>query len=225
MVQSSNVLDIPVYLIYHREDRKAESVKHFEKTGVSPSYVKGFDAKKLFGDWPLPHRAGSIGCYLSFLSAFNTAYREGSEYVIIGEDDMYFVENFEEKFKSLFENLPSDWEAVFLGHYPFEDRKDIVNEHLIKHFNFHGHHAVLYKREALLKVLEHTEILLNDVFDLRVISMQNDGKLNIYVAEPQICKAKSNQLDHIFTSTTDGRSETDENYLLRKEIIQKIEWK
>jgi GR25 family glycosyltransferase involved in LPS biosynthesis len=223
MVQSSNLLrQIPIYLIYHREDRKLASEENFRDTGIEPIYIKGFDAKKLFGNWPLPHRSGTIGCYLSFLSAFNIALRENHEYVIIGEDDMYFADNFSENFEKMFNSLPEDWESVFLGHYKFDDNYTRINESVIKIPHFHGHHAVLYKREVLGKILANIENLIDDALDLKIIDMQNHGVLNLYVADPQICKAKSNHTEQIFTSTTDGKNETDTEYILRMEIHKKM---
>jgi GR25 family glycosyltransferase involved in LPS biosynthesis len=221
MVQQSNILDkIPIFLIYHQEERLTASLKNFRDSDFKPVYIKGFDGRLLFGKWPMPHKIGTIGCYLSFLSAFNAAKREKPEYVIIGEDDMYFVENAREKFEKMFTELPSDWEAVFLGKYNFEDAVVTrINSTIVEVDKFHGHHAVLYKYQTLLKVLEETERYIDDAFDLRIISMKE--KIRIYAAEPHICEAKSNLVkDNTFKSTTDD--ENDEEYIFRLEIRNKI---
>lgn len=62
------------------------------------------------------YRAGMVGCALSHLKMWTELIKEKEiEFYVVLEDDVSICSNFEEKFNELMQNLPSDWELVYLG--------------------------------------------------------------------------------------------------------------
>ena len=202
--------DIKFISIYHIEERKAEAEEYFSSVGVKVEFVKGFNGKVVFECLKLHHRYGTVGCYLSFLSAFNLARRNGYSYVCIMEDDAVFtMPNFREAMDYFMSQLPERWDSLYLGHYPFDENEvpERFSDNLFRLDNHHGHHAVLYTAAGVKKVLECTEnVAINEAFDLRVAEMGKDpDKFNSFVCYPVLMNGRScASEDHvgIFRSTT-----------------------
>lgn len=57
----------------------------------------------------------TIGCALSHKKAWNTIYESGVPYGIILEDDVIFSDNVMEKINEYMNQLPDDWDIVYLG--------------------------------------------------------------------------------------------------------------
>ena len=85
---------------------------------------------KCFGEiivWPavqgdvIPHpdwwRAGSgaWGCCRSHMQILEHCYQKGYRNYIVFEDDAIFVDNFEERLQQFMQDVPAEWEQIYLG--------------------------------------------------------------------------------------------------------------
>ena len=61
------------------------------------------------------HTAGAYGCLLSHVQVVREARDAGVSSVLIFEDDVVFDPQFKDKFASFSQELPSDWDMLFLG--------------------------------------------------------------------------------------------------------------
>lgn len=59
----------------------------------------------------------AVACFLSHLRAVQKGYDSGDEYFGIFEDDVIFIEDFEERFQTTFSNLPDNWNVFMLCSY------------------------------------------------------------------------------------------------------------
>ena len=64
-------------------------------------------------DWT--HTAGAYGCLLSHAQVVREARDAGASSVLIFEDDVVFDPQFKEKFATFIQELPDDWDMLFLG--------------------------------------------------------------------------------------------------------------
>ncbi len=64
-------------------------------------------------DWT--HTAGAYGCLLSHVQVVREARDAGASSVLIFEDDVVFDPQFKEKFATFVQELPRDWDMLFLG--------------------------------------------------------------------------------------------------------------
>ncbi len=77
------------------------------------------------------HTRGAYGCLLSHVQVVRAARDAGAASVLIFEDDAVFDPQFKEKFSTLVEKLPSDWDMLYFGAlHKAEPIK--VNEHVVR---------------------------------------------------------------------------------------------
>lgn len=56
-----------------------------------------------------------IGCALSHYNIWKRVVKEGLKSVLVFEDDVYFMDNYEEIFNKAITELPEDWDIFYLG--------------------------------------------------------------------------------------------------------------
>ena len=75
------------------------------------------------------HTAGAYGCLLSHVNAVGEARDKGLSSILIFEDDVVFDPQFKEKFATFIQELPDDWDMLFLGAL-HKDEPVMVSEHI-----------------------------------------------------------------------------------------------
>lgn len=99
-----------------RPDRWQRMQTEFARHGVEGvrrvSAIDG-SAVQLPANWK--HTAGAYGCLLSHLSVVQQARELGHDSVLIFEDDAVLDPEFETKFNSFMEQVPSDWDMLYVG--------------------------------------------------------------------------------------------------------------
>lgn len=61
-------------------------------------------------------RSGMVACALSHMQLWIDLINSDKDFFLIFEDDISFVDNFDNKFNYLLNNLPLDWDICYLGH-------------------------------------------------------------------------------------------------------------
>ncbi len=105
---------------------------------------------------------GAWGCYKTHLRIMEDCLSNEVDSVLILEDDAVFVDDFNRKVKTFWEELPSDWEMVYLGGQHIQETIRLprrVNERVYRPFNVNRCHAYGFRnRNAIAKAYRH----LND---------------------------------------------------------------
>jgi hypothetical protein len=65
------------------------------------------------------------------------------------EDDVHFVENFASKFEEYFNEVPLDWQFLYLGFNNHSGRAMRITDSVVKISNAYSAHAFLIKRDAI----------------------------------------------------------------------------
>lgn len=133
-----------------RPDRRANALKECAKAGITPTVFDAIDGRTL----PIPPgwgggMAGAYGCNRSHCHLLR---QSGTDPVMMLEDDVTFIPNFQERFDLLMGNLPDDWDAVFLGggHSSPPYR---VNEHVCRAVAVQRTHSYMLRGDYIQTLL------------------------------------------------------------------------
>lgn len=125
---------VMVVSIPRLKDRQAYMSELLE--GLDFEFVQGVDREQLSGEeinrvyeksehlrlsrFKKTLRPGEIACALSHMQAYQRAIDQGFGRILILEDDVNLIEKNLRYFNQFSQNLPSDWEMVYLGYWKNE---------------------------------------------------------------------------------------------------------
>lgn len=101
---------------------------------------------------------GAWGCFLSHKAVIEKCLNEGIQSVLLLEDDAVFCEDFTEKMKKLFSELPKNWEVLYLGGNHLKRREAFpqpFSESLSEPHNVNGTFGWALQGNGLRKVYEY----------------------------------------------------------------------
>ena len=91
-----------------RPDRNKECIDELTKYGILAERFNAIDAKELnLKPW--------MGCLLSNLEIIKTAKERGFKNILILEDDVIFNDNFDDLFNSYINQVPNNWDMLYLS--------------------------------------------------------------------------------------------------------------
>jgi GR25 family glycosyltransferase involved in LPS biosynthesis len=130
---------------------------------------------------------GMIGCGLSHLFVWQNAVENNYRNVLVLEDDVYFSDDFNECLPRVWEELPDDYDILYLGYGGKTDtgrtrpRFSHIHQPVFPLFT----HAMMISTRGLHKLLNIiTEI--DDHIDWKIA--RNARKMNIYASNTQLVK-------------------------------------
>lgn len=169
-----------------RLDRRKQAELEFIKHGFDHvQWIPGVDGRELsiprtISSDGLPVSAGDIGCVLSHLKAVKVAKLNDLNNYLVIEDDCQFVNNFNELFSAYIQQVPNDWEILYLGH-SINGTKHFVHNNVVKATNIFTTHAVAFKHTVYDSLIEIWE-KQNEKVDIALATLQS--KYNTYAFEP-----------------------------------------
>ena len=159
-----------------------------------PEYWKS-DTYKM--DFPDVSIQGAYGCYMSHYTILQDFVNSNLEVIHIYEDDASFIDNFEEKYKLFMNNVPLDWDALYLG-YTTNSDPFCINKYCYK-VGYNGVNTTIsyiINKNGAIKYLDKLDkIKLNDNFtshepiDCQYSRFMHD--MNVYIPiEPLVSPGK-----------------------------------
>ena len=142
-----------------RPDRWAGSKKQFEDNNIIVEKFVATDGSLLGPIAELSN--GEVGALNSHRRVLANAIENDLECIAVFEDDAYFVENFEVKFQEYYDQVPSDWEFLYLGFNRYSGPVSNVSDKVFKLHNAYSAHAFLIKKNA---IKYSYNLMLNDSF-------------------------------------------------------------
>lgn len=97
-----------------RPDRYGESLQEFQKIGIDVQRVSGVLGSDVFKSG-LNRSAGAYGVFLTHVKILKEAMRNNYENILILEDDVVFIDGFNEIFNQRITALPDDWDLLYVG--------------------------------------------------------------------------------------------------------------
>lgn len=189
-----NELADEVYLINldRRKDRYDLSVEQMNNNNISFKRFAAVDGKNLPNDTYM--NAGQYGNYLSHLRVVEECINNNVNTVAIFEDDIEFCENFEEKFSLIYEDIPSDWDMIYLGHnrhvgpnIPLDH-----NPQIVRIMNAYAIHAFILNKKAIETAYN---FFSKTPFQADVYYAKLQYELNAYGFHEQLCSQRPDWSD------------------------------
>ncbi|CAG8738500.1 6665_t:CDS:1, partial [Dentiscutata heterogama] len=135
-------------------------------------------------------RLGVKACYLSHYRLYESIVKRGYESALILEDDVDMELNITDIMTKAHQNLPNDWDLLFIGHCHSSNTEYAAN--LIAHeLRKYGHlqctHAYAVSAKGAKKLLEKLQINdLQQPIDMEIRYLMEAGELNVYSIHPSI---------------------------------------
>jgi hypothetical protein len=135
-----------------RSDRLLHVREEFAKNNVKAKRYAAVDGKN-FDLYPNLSR-GAAGCLESQRSIINLALENNYESIAIFEDDVFFVDNFEEKFNEFYSQVPDDWQFIFLANNKYNATVNRISPNVEQISGGWSAHAFIMRRRAMLAASE-----------------------------------------------------------------------
>lgn len=129
-----NKLKIFCITLKNTPKRKEYAERHFKEIGLDVEFFEGIYGPEFGLKTIIPFdendfgpkryiKAGRIGCLLSHFMLWKVLQHSNYEEILILEDDVVLCENFQEKLEVIKNQLPENWDYVFVGHCCLQDKK------------------------------------------------------------------------------------------------------
>jgi GR25 family glycosyltransferase involved in LPS biosynthesis len=98
------------------KERREACVQEFKKHSLDVSFWEATEGRQVKKSSYNPFlNNGEIGVYHSQLKLVRHAKKNNFENILIFEDDVAFVDDLQEQFASIVEQIPKDWDFIFFG--------------------------------------------------------------------------------------------------------------
>ncbi len=196
-------MPIPIYVINlpNRTDRKTKILQEFTKHNITDYTIttaihgNTLDVEQMEKDnlISFSHRRlkkGEYGCYLSHLNIYKKILESPEELHLVLEDDVYFVDRFNNKLKELLEKVSDvEWDIFYIGrncHKSASKCKEgiyIGNKRdgiYYPEHPFFGTHAYIIKKSTLLRIIDNLvpiilpiDLFLMTLLDIKKLTLVN----------------------------------------------------
>jgi GR25 family glycosyltransferase involved in LPS biosynthesis len=157
---------------------------------LNPVYIEGVNGKKLTYNEIKKNTSSlyaqfgpksAIGCAMAHIKTWKQFLSTTDEMCIIFEDDVVFEPNFSKKLKVIIDNLPKDFDLVFLGCASCQSNN---NKKINKYFNkpaiATGTHAYIISRKGAEILLYYIDKKINNHIDRIIMTLYDDNKIVLY---------------------------------------------
>jgi GR25 family glycosyltransferase involved in LPS biosynthesis len=101
-----------------------------------------------------------LGCSMSHYTIWRIMEYLDDDYFLVVEDDVELCEGFKEKLMATIQNLPSDWQFVFVGHCCLDPKMLMVREGIAHTPNPPMcTHAYMVRKTAVKHLIETNELM------------------------------------------------------------------
>jgi GR25 family glycosyltransferase involved in LPS biosynthesis len=125
---------------------------------------------------------GNLGCTISHLRLLKHAKENSLSEIVVFEDDVAFMNNFNDKFNDFIKQIPNDWDMIyFCGNN--QGGFKMINNNVAKVFGTYTTHSYIMKNsvyDLYINILSNLE----DVVDVLYASQHKN--LNVYIFRPHL---------------------------------------
>ena len=210
----TDIKDIYIINLKHREDRKKDTKKELKKINVKnyefhPAIygttmeqseldkIEDQVLNKIIANIRHCHEElpsfNAIGTYLSHIEVCKkiSKKKDDDKYMIL-EDDIKFDDNFIRILSNIWNTIPKDYDLLMLGYIPLiQNEYDMkrVNQNIVSNINFWDMQGYIITGRGAKKILkEHDKIRLQ--YHAYVRSLIETNKLKVYFLLPPLIKSR-----------------------------------
>lgn len=207
-----------------RSDRYQQVLREFDKVGLKGvERFPAIDGATLGITKKDLDNPGIVGCFLSHYSILHEALRKGYKRILVFEDDVSFINGFNEIFRFIYPKVPTDWELLYLGYterfgvYSF---KESINDYVKIPNDPWGTQAYMVQNEGIQKLYDNLKEI-KDHIDIQ-ISRTIHPMLKVYEMFPCVCPQSGSNSD-ISNNTTFKISTKDNAHHLKVKHVVKVQ--
>jgi len=147
--------EIPFRLPLMRQRFAAAGITAEEFAGVHGPTLALKPMHAVFDSPTFYKTSGHVGIFLSMILLFHIIRERDDEAVLVLENDTLPCPNFWAEFERSYRSLPNDWDVVHVGNCCADDKPtERVNDRIARVRYPLCTHAMLYRKKAMLKLLE-----------------------------------------------------------------------
>lgn len=130
---------------------------------------------------------GAWGCYRSHMQILEYAIANQLESYVVFEDDAIFLDSFEDDLQSIMQEIPNDWQQLYLGGQLYHEIKNPpkrVNDWLFMPFNVNRTHCFAVHQRGYYELYDHLMSLPfhpKEHIDHHLGRLHEKGKFAVYV--------------------------------------------
>lgn len=193
MVTLNNIFD-KIYCINleHRKDRWEKCQEYFNKYNLVVERFNGVNGKNVIDDIRKNVLLdGEIGILLTHIEIIKEAKDKGYKSIFIFEDDVEFIEGFDEMFSVISKQIPDNFDFLYLGGNNIQGSTKITtNIHKIYHT--YAIQSFGIKNTMFDYILEN---LPNYTKQIDVFYAELHSKTNSYIIKPHLCWQRADYSD------------------------------
>jgi len=167
-----------------RPDRWEEAKKEFAKHSFNAERISGIEGSKMNLDFPSKIKEGAVGCALSHLFCIKYSKQLRLDSFLLLEDDIQFDENINTLINQYNEEVPFDWDMLYLGGQHFHGMNlQQVSEHVYKCEYTLAAHSVAFKNTVYDRFIDK---LIDITKPCDVHYAESHKEINAYVIIPHL---------------------------------------
>lgn len=134
--------------------RLSATLASYKKSGcaIPIETVSAIDGMKLEKTDGVTIRPGDYGCLLSHVEVIKTAKERQLECILVLEDDVEFIDGFQDRLNKAMSELPDNWDMLWLGGLPRE-KNEPYSDSLDRMFGSWGTYGYVIRNTMYLTVL------------------------------------------------------------------------
>lgn len=173
-----------VLTLPRRADRLAEFYRLVEQTGDWPMDMPepryGADGSRLtVPAWCDPSIVkGSWGCTMAYAHIIEDALSRGWESVMMFEDDACFCDDFGRRVREVWDNVPDDWDAVYIGGHLRRPRRfspQVVNDFVMRPYRMTATHGFAMRSRFMVEAYKTIFAMPIKICDWRFSDVMCEG--------------------------------------------------
>lgn len=210
------------------KDETAPEIEDLKATvsgfGFRPLIFRGVDGRTVGCDVAGKHcdrgvvdflTEPTVGIALSHLFVWKQIVESGVEQALVLEDDVVFVDNFAREWRETSEQVPSNFDVLYLGCFGCTEKIDpvvmmaaslqatkgeykVINARIAEPRCALAAHAYVVSRKGARKLIRHLDGRIYFHIDYCINNLFARGKINAYVTNPRLA----------FQTSTDGMGST-----------------
>lgn len=216
LVRKSSSLEISPATAYvinlaHRTDRYKSVFSECAKNNIIPIRIEAVNGRGEFKNIaPSPLLQSHYGCTASHIKALETALQSSNDYSMIIEDDCVLLDSFREKLKTYTEQLPSDWDLLYLGgsliNKPIYQGGELINKDAAEKYSENIYtakkvlttHACIVKNKSIPKLLE---VIKSRRDRIDVLFQEFQSRCNCFIVYPELAWQRAGHSDIVGVTT------------------------
>lgn len=189
--------------------KKVNKTDALYKKFIAPDFKAATSQTDVF------NKEATLGCALSHVLLYNKLYdtyknNPSYKYFIICEDDAIVSDNFSKKLKTIFDELPKDWDFVYLGGNISVGKKyskNLIIPDLSQ--NNYGFFGYMLSKKGLEKVVKHCKNI-----NIPIDNFLKNKNLNYFTCNPHIIYHDYNNISNIVGKIRTSHSKKGNNIFI-----------